>query len=234
MNTDHLWHALKDGAHIEDASLGTITLHQRQLGKLVVSTGQVVACDPLVYPDTKPFQTLIPPGHYPVFASIASFAKSNDSRIAFAHLRLGAQEPVRWELAIRAGQDIRSLEEEQFFGYAVDAGIACFMDIDAAAGLQRRFDADHGYAESLIQNLISQDHVDVTLNSFTGANALMFTPGWGDGFYTSYWGYDASDSTTCLITDFALLHHPALKSGRPSRRRWGLTDPFFRLWRSRG
>jgi hypothetical protein len=234
MNTVHLWRAFKDGVQIEDSSLGTITLHQRQLGELVVSTGQVVACDPLVYPDTKPFHAMIPPGRYPVRASVASFAKSHDQRIAYVLLRLGTQEPVRWELATQAGQDISSLEEGQFFDYAVDAGTACLMDIDAAAGLQRRFDADHGYAESLIQDFFSHEDLNVTLNPLTGANAIMFSSGWGDGFYASYWGYDAGDSMVCLITDFALFSHPALKSGEPSRRRWRLMDPLFRLWRSRG
>jgi Protein of unknown function (DUF4241) len=138
MNTVHLWQALTDGTQIEDASLGTITLHQRKLGELVLSTGQVVACDPLVFPDTKPFHATLPPGRYPVIASVASFVRNNDRRIAYALLQLSEQQPVRWELATLAGQDISSLEEGQRFGYSVDAGIACFMDIDAAAGLQRR------------------------------------------------------------------------------------------------
>ena len=219
MNTVHLWQALTDGTQIEDASLGTIMLHQRKLGELVLSTGQVVACDPLVYPDTKPFHATLPPGRYPVIASVASFVRNSDRRIAYALLQLSEQQPVRWELATLAGQDISSLEEGQLFGYSVDAGTACFMDVDAAAGLQRRFDADRGYVESLIQDFLSHEELNVTLNPFTGANAITFASGWGDGFYASYWGYDARDNTVCLVTDFALLRHAALKSDRPSSKR---------------
>lgn len=218
MNTDHLWHALKDGVQIEDVALGTITLHQQHWGELVVSTGQVVACDPLVFPDTIPFQALVPPGRYPVLASVASFAKDNEQRIAFVFLQFSTQEPERWELATLAGQDISTLAEGQFFGYPVDAGTACFMDIDAAAGLRNRFDADRGYAERLIDDLVACDYIDVTLNPFTGANAIMFSSG-GDGFYASYWGYAADDSAACLITDFAQLNHPALKSGESAKKR---------------
>lgn len=235
MNTVHLWQALKDGTQIEDASLGTITLHQRNLGELVVSTGQVVACDPLVYPDTKPFQVTLPPGRYPVFASVASFTRNNDRRIAYALLQLGTQQPVRWGLARLSGQDINSLQEGQFFGYMVDAGIACFMDIDAAAGLQRRFDANRGYMESLIEDFLSHEDLNVALNPFTGANAIMFASGWGDGFYASYWGYDAGDNTVCLVTDFALFSHPALKGDGPSlKRRRRLVDKLFHIWQHRG
>src|SRR5260221_13314236 len=86
MNTVHLWQALTDGTQIEDASLGTIMLHQRKLGELVLSTGQVVACDSLVFPDTKPFHATLPPGRYPVIASVASFVRNSDRRIAYALL----------------------------------------------------------------------------------------------------------------------------------------------------
>jgi hypothetical protein len=232
MNTVHLWQAFKDDIQIEDAPLGTITLHQRKLGDLVLSTGQIVACDPLVYPETKPFDVALSPGCYPVFVSEAWFASNHDRRIAYALLQLGVHEPVRWELAILAGQDISSLEEGQFFGYPVDAGIACFMDVDAAAGLQRRLDADHDYAERLIQDLCSQEEVNVTLNPYTRANAIIFTSGWGDGFYASYWCYDAEDNRVCLVTDFALFSHPALKGDRHSfKKRKRLVDTLFYFWR---
>lgn len=227
MDTTHLWQAFKENMQIEDASLGMIMLQQRKLGDLVLSTGQVVSCDPLVFPDTKPFQTTVPPGHYPVLASVASLARENDQRIAYVLLQLRMGQPVRWELATLAGQDSSSLAEDLFFGYPVDSGTACLMDIDAAAGLQRSFDGDRSYVERLIEDLLTQEAIDVTLNSWTGANVIMFSAGWGDGFYASYWGYDAADNLLCLITDFALLSHPAPKSAqRSSKRKRG----FFSKW----
>ncbi len=206
MDTAHLWQAFKDGVQIEDASPGTITLRHRLLGELVISTGQVVACDPFVSPDTKPFQMMISPGRYPVLASVASFAKENDQRIAYVLLRLSTQEPVRWELATQAGQDISSLEEGQFFGDPVDFGIACLMDNEAGLELQRRFDTDRSYAESLMKDFSTHEALNVVLNPLTGANVIMFTSGWGDGIYASYWGYDALDRPVCLITDFDLFN----------------------------
>jgi hypothetical protein len=233
METDHLWQAFKDDAQIEDADLGTITLHQRKLGELVLSTGQVVACDPLVFPDTKPFHVTLPPGRYPVIASVASFARDNDRRFAYALLQLDEQQPVRWELATLAGQNLSSLKEDQTFCYPVDTGIACFMDIDAAAELQRRFDADRDYADSLIGDL--GEDLNLTLNPFTGANVIMFSSGWGDGCYASYWGYDAMNNIVCLVTDFELLWHPALKNNERSllkrNQRW--TNKLRHIWRRR-
>lgn len=40
------------------------------------------------------------------------------------------------------------------------------------------------------------------LNLRSGANAILFPSGWGDGVYASYWGYDMA---VCLVTDFELI-----------------------------
>lgn len=227
MDTSHLWQALTDTIQLKDTSLGPITLQQRKLGELVLSTGQVVACDPLVFPETKSFQTTVSPGRYPLFASVAWFARDNDQCMAYALLQLHVGQPVRWKLATLAGQDNRSLEEDQFFGYPVDSGTACLMDIDAAAGLQRRFDADRGSVDRLIEDLLAHETMNITLNPWTGANAIVFHAGWGDGVYASYWGYDAEDNLLCLVTDFALLSHPALPHLQRSLKR---NRGFFSKW----
>jgi hypothetical protein len=40
------------------------------------------------------------------------------------------------------------------------------------------------------------------------ANVAMFSTGWGDGFYLSYWGFDAADGLVELVTDFEVLVGP--------------------------
>lgn len=39
----------------------------------------------------------------------------------------------------------------------------------------------------------------------TEANVIAFSTGFGDGGYTSYWGYDATNNLTSLVTDFDLF-----------------------------
>jgi hypothetical protein len=36
-------------------------------------------------------------------------------------------------------------------------------------------------------------------------NAVMFHSGWGDGFYASWFGYDANGDVAALVTDFATI-----------------------------
>lgn len=37
------------------------------------------------------------------------------------------------------------------------------------------------------------------------ANAIMFHSGWGDGFYASWFGYDADGNVAALVTDLATI-----------------------------
>jgi len=39
----------------------------------------------------------------------------------------------------------------------------------------------------------------------TRLNVVMFSSGYSDGFYASYWGFDADDNVVCLVTDFNVL-----------------------------
>jgi hypothetical protein len=125
-------------------------------------------------------------------------------------LRLRETPAVRWEMARMEGQEEVELQEEEFFGYPVDAGVGCFMDARAAAALETHYDADEHYAEKLIDALEANhaqkwDYADIALNDKTGANLIMFASGWGDGVYASYWGYDADGALACLVTDFSIL-----------------------------
>jgi hypothetical protein len=118
-------------------------------------------------------------------------------------------------MATRAGQDASTLKEGYIFGYPVDTGIGCFMDVDAAAALQRKYDEDPDYFEYLLDDFHADD-LNIPLNPATGANVIFFSSGWGDGFYASYWGYDAEDTIVCLITDFGLLRHPIFRNSHPA------------------
>ena len=45
--------------------------------------------------------------------------------------------------------------------------------------------------------------------SQTGANLIVFSSGWDDACYASYFGYDAKGKAAERITDFSLLANPA-------------------------
>jgi hypothetical protein len=196
--------AFRDGARFE-LSDGTAIVHPRQIAELVVTSGEIVACDPLTMPDTPAFTTRVPPGRYPVVLSIAHLA-DGDQRVACAKVDFSAHPVARWEPALVAGQDPSRLGPEEFFGYGVDSGTSAFLDAEAARALSGwDFDRTTQLIEQLDRNqVLTWNWLDIPITD-SGANLVAFGSGFGDGAYASYLGYDASDTLGCLVTDFDLL-----------------------------
>lgn len=186
---------------------GSVTFHNHNIGNLVTTSGQIVACDPVVFPETSPFTTKIPPGHYPVILSVANIA--DDQRVAYAKIQVSEKETVRWEMALVPSQEASSLEEDEIFGYGVDSGTGCFMDQEAAKILIQRLDEEE-FSDFLMEEMHKTyrhtwDFANVILDPKTGLNLISFKSGWGDGMYASYFGYDAEGKVTNLVTDFELF-----------------------------
>ncbi|HEX8177209.1 MAG TPA: DUF4241 domain-containing protein [Pyrinomonadaceae bacterium] len=195
---------------VQDATIST-----HQIGELIVPSGEIIACDPLIGPDTRYyFKKTVTPGHYPVIVSVANFQPSGESRFACAMLRISDKSPVRWEVA--SINEPNTNQTEDRISYSVDAGTGCFMDLDAAQVLEElTTDADE--FESCCDRILAEmdkhsfgkyrtaGWVNMRVSDDIEGNIITFSSGWGDGGYASFWGYDAAGKLTSLVTDFALF-----------------------------
>jgi hypothetical protein len=207
--------AFRDGERFCTDFLGEFHVERREIGHLVVPTGSLVACDPVVFPETRPFRKRVQSGRYPVVLSIAHLPSGKrkgdaDQRIACAMLCLTRRAPRRWQMAVQTGQPLRALRRDEFYGYPVDAGTGCFMDLKAARVLDKRMSEDPDYFEQLLAAarrvyVHTRDWADFLLEPETGLNVMFFSSGFGDGTYPSYWGYDRAGGLACLVTDFRVL-----------------------------
>jgi hypothetical protein len=207
--------AFRHGARFRTDFLGEFHVECQEAGELAVPTGRLVACDPLVFPESAPFRKRVPPGRYPVLLSIAHIPPEKgggaaDQRIACAMLRLSRRAPQRWQMAVKTGQPLRALKKGEFYGYPVDSGTGCFMDLAAGRLLDRRMGEDPDYFNRLIDParpvyVPTRDWAEFPLEERTGLNLVLFSSGFGDGLYASYWGYDAAGRLACLVTDFDVL-----------------------------
>jgi hypothetical protein len=184
---------------------GDISFTRTRLADLVVSSGELVACDPLTCPDSSPFTLRLAKGRYPVDLSIANFG--DDQRVAFSIISIGVNPPVRWDLMTVDGQDLASLGPDQFFGYGVDSGTGCFMDGDACDALLERMNEEPDYFEKLIAEMDKTYRHTWSWMSmpFGPANLVAFSTGCGDGTYATYAGYDAAGMLCTIVTDFGIL-----------------------------
>jgi hypothetical protein len=91
------------------------------------------------------------------------------------------------------------------------------MDVDAAKAFcdmvwgQSGNDKFEEYCDNVIAELKknslggSTNWANIRLGDAVAPNIIVFSSGWGDGGYASFWGYDASGTVAVLITDFALF-----------------------------
>jgi hypothetical protein len=177
--------------------------HVYRLPDLWLPAGQIVAADGF-YMRQPPFTRKIPPGRHPVEIAVAAFA--GDERIAFAQIRFSGRAVARWEMALLGGQDASTLEAGECFGYPVDLATGCFADPQAAKLINQAskwskkfFKEVHAEMDKVYRHTRSWAHIETP-----GGSAALFTSGFGDGVYPSYFGLDKTNEPVALLTDFCV------------------------------
>jgi len=210
----------------EAYGLQDVAISTHKIGELILTSGRIIACDPLIVPDVRyHLKKVVRPGTYPVIVSVADFQPIGDTRFACAMLRINNEPTVKWEVALINEPD--SAQADGRLAYGVDAGTGCFVDWDAAEMIAGLVSLEVRYPEKdEFEMFCDRVIVEMENNSFgkhpltagwasmkvgddTEANIIAFSSGWGDGGYSSFWGYDASGNLSSLVTDFALFPDPS-------------------------
>lgn len=200
-------------------------LEEVEIGDLFLPSGKIVAGDPFFINEKLPFSKTIKPGKYPVKILISKIEEDH-YRIAYAKISFSSTKAVRWEMALTSSitqNEIDSIEAGEFFGYPVDAGLGCFTDAESNKLFNEVFDEFYKthpngnyYSDVLAPEFkkmsgnhrFSREDGD-WCNHFLKAtehNVVIFSSGWGDGFFPTYWGYDIKGELVELITDFLVLN----------------------------
>jgi Protein of unknown function (DUF4241) len=181
-------------------------------GKLTITSGEIVACDPFLFNDFPALVQKVPVGSHPVRFSHPMMHGEAGGRVAFARIDFSAKPVASWNRALTANSDPSTLQPDYIFGYPVDAGTGSFFDRQAGVALLAQ----------LRQGKIPENFSEVWIGAGEVAgkargmsfyldvsvppnNIIMFTSGWGDGYYASYFGYDADGKVASLLTDFQVL-----------------------------
>ncbi|WP_030486347.1 DUF4241 domain-containing protein [Micromonospora chokoriensis] len=207
--TPDLDRLLTSGARFTDQHGGYL-IEAHPAGDVVLPTGQVVGCDPLVCPEAEPFTVTVPPGRYAARAWVAVVLREDaevDRRVAAFQLVISDEPTTRWELAVAGDQDVATLGADDYFGYGVDAGTGTLADPTALAILE-------GWDEERVEEVfIPADlHsspvpglITAVLDEASGANVVTVTTGWGDGCYGTWIGRAADGRVTSFVTDFMVV-----------------------------
>lgn len=193
-----------------------VYLRVHEAGKLVVTTGELVACDPfLAVPDLAPFTAKVPEGRHAVRLCVAEYHKNNkpyDERVALARVDFGKAPVTAWMLATLPGQNLKSLKQDEYFGYVSESGTGCFTDAHGAQALSLALDTDDEFAGTLEKDLernyrVTRSWAMREVDPETGVNVVMFSSGDGAGNYPTFVGHDAKGRVAAVLTDFLLISY---------------------------
>lgn len=199
---------------INDAKLEIL-----DLGEVNIESGKIVVCDPLAYLDEESLSFIqeIKPNKYKVFAGVLE----DEERYAIVKLQISDKAPKYYDLALTGVEELEHVEDGDFFGFPVDAGMACICDYNALTDFIKFEDKlieskgdDYNRYDDLFAGLLEdnakkypkyQSEYGDWLNfniPESKYNIVLFQSGYGDGFYPSYFGYDDNDEICALYIVF--------------------------------
>ncbi len=196
-----------------------IVVHRRTIGELVLPSGQLVACDPLLALDTEPYDIELEPGSYPTHLVIPEMR--DEKMVAYAVITVDASDVQRWEVAPLPPPPLASpLGHRDEDGFAVDSGLGAFLDRDTASAIinyhQLMMPEDNDFERHLWGRINRRRRRgvgwatidlrrDLKLPFGDGRNLLAFDTGFGNGYYTTYLGRNSDDEIARIVTDFEVL-----------------------------
>lgn len=218
-----LWKALADG-EIVPAGAQKGLLSVVDCGTLHMPSGKLVACDPFAAMrrgGSNPF-VRVPPGDHRVKVTVADLSEARDRshlREAYASLLLSPHPELRREFLVPLpeGETPPKLEPDEFVGFPVDAGTACFVDDEA---LVKGMPDESTWYESLFENdspdswfnrMDDPGHICAGIANIPlplardGSNLILFHSGYGDGVYPVLGGYDAQGRLAAVHIDFLVV-----------------------------
>lgn len=187
-------------------------LESFEVGKIYLSSGKLVACDPLITNDMLPFSTEFPKGDF----SVLLHKERESNCVAYAEIIFSNSEITDWKLATTAGQNVKDLASGEVFGFPVESGMGCLMDVDTQnslnelehklyhskgadfMGIYEEFFHEHFFDE----NGAIDQYAFLKPSEEHPGTIFAFETGYGEGFYASYIGYDKNQTPVKIVTEF--------------------------------
>nr|WP_322626398.1 DUF4241 domain-containing protein [uncultured Flavobacterium sp.] len=193
-------------------------------GDVNLPTGRIVVADPFLAYEQPAFSKTVEPDKYPVYIYVSEIDKLHH-RIAYAKIKFRPESATRWILALTEDvtpDEIEELEEDEYFGFDVESGLAGFMDEETRDEFTSKLDTlyetdeEYDYYDAILaeefkaysgKNNFSRelgDWNDHKPTADSDNNIIMFSSGWGDGYFPAYWGYNDNGDIVELAVDFLL------------------------------
>jgi hypothetical protein len=162
------------------------------LGEVALPSGKVIVGEILF--DAEPLPIDVPPGSYPVRATLARYADEDYDSVALLTLELSDEPTARW---VDAGT------------FAVDGGSAVMTSVEARDDLNELFDRSESdwlaLNGEMYRSLEAQDYLGTLIGLAPDRTMAITSSGTGDGSYPIHIGFADDGSPTAVVLDFYLL-----------------------------
>lgn len=194
------------------------------IGDVNLPTGRIIAADPFFSLEQRPFARNVEPDKYPVYIYVSEIDKLHH-RIAYAKIKFRPEDASKWILALTddlTNEELSELGEDEFYGFPVESGLACFLDETTNGEFVAKMDElqEKNPESNYYDDVLSDEFREYSgKNNFSRElgdwndhhpvegsdnNIIMFASGWGDGYYPAYWGLNENGDTIELVIDFLI------------------------------
>ena len=192
------------------------------IGPCSIPTGEFLVGDPLVYlmfRTQMPYFQKIPTGEFRTELAVIKASDGDCDRYAAARLKFNDNKIAYYEEAMVGNEEFDNIQEGDYFGFNVDAGLACICDKKLHklyCDFDRKFDKENpdgniydDYFAKLFEKSYKNnpkyqrdggDWINWTIPD-TNYHLPMFQSGFGDGAYPVYLAYDKDGNVCQLIVE---------------------------------
>ncbi len=192
-------------------------------GELVMPTGDLVACDPFAAMRAKDNAYIrVPKGKHAVSVTLVDLSPQQDRshiREAYASIHFRKEDEAYRKAIPLATDDKHRSEpvEDNFQGFFVDAGTACFVDAWSVAhgmpeeSLWYEKVFENNEPECWFNRMDDPNHIRAGIANITlplsknGENLILFHSGWGDGTYPVVGSFDSRGNLLSAHIDFFVV-----------------------------
>ena len=168
-----------------------------EFGKQSFISEQLITCDPnyLDLEQNEIFINKIPKGTYSI---IGSAKKINTDYLLSVKMKIKGDRATKYYVGIYLESDVDAVKNDKVITFGVDAATACFLDKTTYDKLYEyskkntdKYD-DEIYSEELFKKVSFPEIEDF----------IIFGTGFGDGYYSTYFGYNDNDELCDVVIKF--------------------------------
>lgn len=188
-----------------------------EIGNVSLPSGKVIVRDPLVFLNAgeKPYFVQAPKGDFPVKIAVVK-SEEWGNRYAAVKVEFTKEKPVLYREALIGIENLEDLNEGDYFGFMVDAGLGCITDAEVLPYFDKFLTEvnvenvyDDYFAEQFAQSYKEHPENQRELGDWinwkipgTEYHIPMFASGFGDGGYPVYFAYDEKEEICGLYIQF--------------------------------